>query len=160
MRKTIIAFSVLLFLGFVFGVFQSNFSGRVEKDKQTLWRTPNTLITFSQAADTLEKSLKQSGHFGFIPTVLVEAPPEPETPTIIPFPLILATALLDGVMHVSLKADDGTISSARAGDVITGDWKIQTVSMEAVTAENNGSVSQFVIYPLPSVDNTINANTP
>jgi len=60
-------------------------------------------------------------------------------------------AEIDGVGVVSLLKADGTMISAKPDDQLDGGWMIRSVSLSTVSAEYEGNLTEFVVYPVPDL---------
>ena len=159
LRSTTLTILAILVAGFLVGWLSTSFARGGAQPVTQQWRAPLVPPNITEQAQAMAQDLRQSGHFGAVKsTDSIEAQPEVEKIT--PFPQIIATAQLDGEMAVALRYEDGTITSARAGDTVSDAWLVKEVSMQAVTVEHDGAITEFVVFPTPEVVNPDTDNFP
>ncbi len=148
MRNVALFIFFFALAGMITGWLMSHSGIRTNPQANTAWQTPAKPDSFDEAAKTLAKSLKENGHFGSVEVQpVIEETQEESSPVTIAFPQIIAVSDLDGTMYISLKMNNGILSTARAGDIVEGDWTIRSIDMQTVIVEKEGSVTEFTVYP-------------
>lgn len=151
MKQIISIFLLASLFGLIVGLIKSGSNTAASQVNGLEWVDPAAPSAFSAEANLLADRLKSVGHFGNTTIIQVQAddPIEPE-PEIIAFPHILAVSDLNGEMHVSLRLRDGTLLLAKTGDVLEGGWALKEITMQDVTVDKDGNVTEFKVYPIPN----------
>ncbi len=146
-KSILIAGAILVFAGLLFGWMVSGISTGIVKAKKSNWELPQSPDDIAPIAEYLRVATLESGQYGREPAAVIAAS-ETDAPEerAIAFPLIVATARLDGEMIVHLRKEDGSYITAKQNDTLEGDWRVVDITMQQVVAEREGSQVDFTIY--------------
>lgn len=106
------------------------------------------------STEALAAGLMQAGHFTgpARPEPEAVADAEAEQARNLKFPMILATANLDGEIAVSLKSASGKIVTVTVGDEVDGTWIIESASLEGIVVSRDGVLTELAVFPEKSAD--------
>ena len=105
-------------------------------------------------AGVLAASLMETGHFTgpAKPEPQAVADVEAERARNLKFPMILATANIDGEIAVSLKSGSGKIVTVTVGDEVDGTWIIESASLDGIVISRDGVLTEIAVFPEKSAD--------
>jgi len=148
----VIRFAVVLFcvsglLGLGLATRDVQRSFQVAASDADAWTAIETYAP-SDAEDITERLLK-TGHFQGperVPADVVVPDVTPETTTL-PFPKILATAMLDGEIVATVMGAEMGMQTIRRGDTLPGGWKIEELSLSRVDVSLDGDYTTHSVFP-------------
>ncbi len=133
----------LLAVGAVLGFLLDRGKTGVEvSERVDRWESPVPPVDYQQSSDRFRQSLFDGGLFpapiSSQAVVAVDARAGESGVNRPSFPLVLSTARIDGAYQVQLRLPDGEIVSAGVGHELPGDWVVTEVSLNSVSAAQDG----------------------